>query len=315
MRRVLSASSPGFLLAVTLLCFSQLPAQTELTLNSENARVDVAIRGQAFTSYLFGEGRAKPVLFPLRAPGGRIVNRIYPFSEETPGEELDHPHQASVFFAFGDVEGLDFWMGREGGRIVHRSILEMKGGETGLLRVLLDWLDSEGRTILQEIRRMEFGGGEDSRWLDHTSRLLAHRRPVRINESKEGLFAIRVAAAFREDRGNSEYLDAFGRRGAKSVWGTRAPWLALQGELSGAPLTIAIFDHPTSFNHPAYWHARDYGLFSVNPLGRKDFVEGAVPVGFEIRVSESMLFRYRLSVYSADVSKQRLDGDYQAYIR
>lgn len=301
--------------AISLLCSGQPLAQTKLSLNSEDARVDVTIRGQSFTSYLFGEERSKPVIFPLKAPGGRIVNRIFPFSQDISGEEHDHPHQASVFFAFGDVGGLDFWEGREGVRIVHRSVLELRSGETGLLRVLLDWLDSQGQTILQEIRRMEFGGGEDFQWLDHTSQLLALHRPVRINESKEGLFAIRVAAAFREDRGNSHYVDAFGRKGAVSVWGNRAPWLALQGELAGEPLTIVIFDHPTSFNHPAYWHARDYGLFAVNPLGRKDFVQGAIQVGFEIPVGESMSFRYRLSVYSADVSKQRLDADYQAYIR
>ena len=307
------------LLVVIMIGSKQLFSQTELRLNSQASQVDIFIRDQAFTSYLFGKERSKPVLFPVRAPGGRIANRIFPFKKDVPGESLDHPHQESVFFAFGDVgdERLDFWRshGHDGARIVHRSVLEMKSGETGLLRVLLDWVDSEGKLVLQEIRRMEFGGNQDFWWIDHTSRLLADQKSVRLNENKEGLFAIRVSAAFREDTGNSQYLDAFGRRGAKAIWGTRAPWLALQGKLEGNPLTIAIFDHPSSFNHPAYWHCRDYGLFAVNPLGRRQFVKGSIPIGFEIKLGESLLFRYRLSLYSKEISKQHLDDDYQKYIR
>ena len=138
-----------------------------------------------------------------------------------PGEYLDHPHQESVFFAFGDVgdERLDFWSGHDGVRIVHRSVLEMKSGEIGLLRVLLDWVDSEGKLVLQEIRRMEFGGNQDFWWIDHTSRLLADQKSVRLNENKEGLFAIRVSAAFREDTGNSQYLGCLWSQGSQGYLG------------------------------------------------------------------------------------------------
>ena len=36
-------------------------------------------------------------------------------------------------------------------------------------------------------------------------------------------------------------------------------------------MTVAIFAHPSGLNHPPYWHARDYGLFAVNPFGRKGY--------------------------------------------
>ena len=304
------------LAGVTLFASSnRLIAEVELVLHSKDSRVDIVVWGEPFTSYHFGPGRSKPIFFPVRAPGGRIVNRLFPLQKKGPDEEADHPHQESLWFTYGDVEGLDFWTGRDGVRIRHRSVLEMRNGEVGVLKVLLDWVDAEGRAVLQEIRRIEFGGSQDSFWLDHRSDLLARERSVKIGESKEGMFGIRVAAAFREDRGGSVYLDAFGRRSEESIWGTRAPWLALQGKLSGEPLTLAIFDHPSTFNHPSYWHARAYGLFAANPLGRKDFVEGSIPVGFEIRVGERLHFRYRLSIYSAEVKKARLDAEYQSYIR
>ena len=294
---------------------NRLIAQAEVVLHCDESRVDILVGGQPFTSYHFGPARSKPIFFPVRAPGGRIVTRRFPVQEKRADEETDHPHQESLWFTYGDVEGLDFWSGRDGVRIRQRSILEMQSGGTGVLEVLLDWVDCEGHAVLQEIRRFEFGAGKESFWLDQTSDLVARERSVKIGESKEGMFGIRVAGAFREDRGGSVYLDAFGRQREESIWGTRVPWVALQGELSEEPLTIAIFDHPSTFNHPSYWHARAYGLFAANPLGRKDFVEGSVPVGFEIRVGERLRSRYRLSIYSAEVEKARLDSEYQTYIR
>ena len=145
-----------------------LNGQVELGLHSDESRVDVTVRGQPFTSYLFGAERSKPIFFPVRAPRGRIVNRLFPLQEKGPDEEPDHPHQESLWFSYGDVEGLDFWSGRDGVRIRQRAILKIENGTTGVLKVLLDWVDPKGHSILQEIRRLEFGGGQDSFWLDHT---------------------------------------------------------------------------------------------------------------------------------------------------
>ena len=57
------------LLVVIMIGSKQLFSQTELRLNSQASQVDIFIRDQAFTSYLFGKERSKPVLFPVRAPG------------------------------------------------------------------------------------------------------------------------------------------------------------------------------------------------------------------------------------------------------
>jgi hypothetical protein len=32
-----------------------------------------------------------------------------------------------------------------------------------------------------------------------------------------------------------------------------------------------MMDHPSNPRFPTYWHARDYGLFSLNPFGVRDF--------------------------------------------
>jgi len=66
------------------------------------------------------------------------------------------------------------------------------------------------------------------------------------------------------------YLASDGTTG-EAVWGTSGPWMALTGVVNGAPVTVAILDHPSSYNHPTYWHARGYGLFAANPIGRHAF--------------------------------------------
>lgn len=84
--------------------------------------------------------------------------------------------------------------------------------------------------------------------------------------------------------------------------------------MQGKDVTVAIFEHPSTENHPSYWHARDYGLFAVNPFGRKDFIKGSTPLDTVLPADATLGFRYRIVVYSGKVSKERLDQDYWAYI-
>jgi hypothetical protein len=167
---------------------------------------------------------------------------------------------------------------------------------------------------LRESRHLVFGAAPKLRWIDIHSRLVARSR-VHFGETKEGLFAIRVDPRLREDRGRASYFSASGRKGADKVWGQRSSWVALRGSLEREMLTLAIFDHPITFNHPSYWHTRAYGLFSANPLGRKDFLGNANSKGVTRMPGESIEFRYRFLIYSGDVEQAQIDKDYQSYIR
>src|SRR5262249_13644037 len=100
-------------------------------------RVDVTIDGKPFTSYNYSaEHVSKPILFPLRTSHATPVTRGFPL-EPRPGERTDHPHQAGVWFTYGDVNGIDFWgysdetPAREvstKGRIRHKAIVAAQGG-------------------------------------------------------------------------------------------------------------------------------------------------------------------------------------------
>ncbi|UCF37127.1 MAG: PmoA family protein [Acidobacteriota bacterium] len=277
--------------------------------------VEVWMDGSLFTAYRYGRGfDQKSSFYPVIAPNGVVVNREIPFDNAELKKAQDHFHHQSVFLGYGDIDGLDFWSSAHGERIVHRAFLENPlEGDKGL-RVLLDWVDASGEVIVQEIRRLEFGGDADVRWMDHAIELSSLGKDRAFNDTKEGMFAIRLTDELREDKGTGRYINAFGWETEKEIWGKRAPWVALRGSVGEKPVTVAIFDHTSSASYPAYWHARAYGLFSINPFGRKDFQKGSTPLDTKLKAGDSLKFRYRIVIYSGQVDKKRIDQDYWDYI-
>src|SRR5260221_9633301 len=108
----------------------------DVKVNEDDRRVDVTIDGKPFTSYIWPTTLKKPVLYPLRTDKGTIVTRGYPL-EQRPGERVDHPHHAGLWFNYEDVNGLDFWNNSDAikpenaskmGTILHNKILSAKSG-------------------------------------------------------------------------------------------------------------------------------------------------------------------------------------------
>lgn len=309
------------LLVCTALLLSSCLAQAseapnvEFKESSQGSGVEVWIGGTLFTAYRYGEGfEQKSVFYPVNAPDGTMVNRELPFDNEALRKEQDHPHHQSLFLGYGDVDGEDYWSSTHGERIVHRGLLEPSIDAPNRMGFVVEWMSAQGRVAIHEVRRVSFGGSSDSRWMDHDITLLAPGQDRVFNDTKEGLFAIRVAESLREDKGNGRYINAYGQEASNEVWGKRCPWVALRGEVDGKPVTVAFFDHPSTENYPSYWHARAYGLFSVNPFGRKDYRKGAEAVNPVLKADQAYHLRYRVVIYSGKVSKERLDEDYQAFI-
>ena len=290
------------------------PDTVEVRPAPDRQAVEVWVSGRLFTAFQYGTAFAqKPVFYPILSPDGAMINRELPFIKES-HETSDHPHHQSLFLGYGNVSGLDFWSTAHGERIVYRATLETRSGDTGELDFAADWQDPQGRAVLREFRRVTFGSTEDSRWMDHDITLQALDEALNFNDTKEGMLGLRLADALREEGGTGRYQDAFGREGSAEVWGKRSPWVALRGELEGKPVTVAIYEHPSTSGHPSYWHARGYGLFAVNPFGRKDFVQGARPLDRRLEPGQSFHFRWRIWIYGGKVAKERLDKDYSQYI-
>lgn len=306
-------------------------------------RVDVFIDGNPFTAYIWPEKLAKPVLYPLRTAKGTVVTRGYPL-EPRPGERIDHPHHAGMWFNYGNVNGFDFWNNSEAikaegapkmGNIRHTAITQAKSGlDQGELEIDADWVTGK-QVILKEHTRFVFRGGPDFRSIDRITTLQALSERVVFNDDKEGVLGMRVTRdleaptdkpeVFTDANGNAtsvakldntgvngSYLTSEGNKG-DAAWGTRGRWCNLSGQVGSEPVTITILDHPANPGFPTYWHARGYGLFAANPLGQKIFSNGKQELNFSIASGQSATFRYRILISSEIVRPAKSEADYKDF--
>jgi hypothetical protein len=312
----------------TLRCQSPGRKDIKLVSNDNLKRIDVFVGDKLFTSYQYSGNYEKPFLYPVNAPNGSVITRGFPV-EPRKGEREDHPHQVGLWFNHGDVNGLDFWgnssaipaeMKGSCGHISVKKIVKEESGKQGILEVVANWDDNNGNTILVENTKYVFSATENSRTIDHLATLTAINGPVTIFDSKEGLFAIRVDRVlempsdepfiFTDANGNKTvvkdmdntgvtgmYISSNGLKG-DSVWGTRNDWVMLSGTKDNTLITLAIFDHPGNPGYPAYFHARGYGLFSVNNLGQKSYDPTQDAKNHTIGKGESMKLYHRFYIQS-----------------
>ena len=318
--------------------------------NQAEQRVDVFVGEERFTSYIFSRAYdvlKKPVLYPIKTASGTEVTRGYPLGNRA-GERVDHPHHIGLWLNYGNVNGLDFWNNsdavsteeaEEMGRIVHRNVEHMESGEgKGILEVTAGWLNPEGEPLLREETRFVFRASPSgARMIDRITTFTALDRSVNFTDNKEGFLGLRVTRVLEmpsddpvlltdasgepaeesvmDNEGVAGYYrNSEGVEGYPAVWGKRAKWMTLSGEVKRTPVTVAIFDHPQNVGFPTYWHARDYGLFAANPLGQKVFSEGKRELNFSLAAGESTTFRYRVSVLPGKLAANKIESRYQNWI-
>jgi hypothetical protein len=262
-----------------------------------------------------------------------------------PGERIDHPHHVGMWFNYGDVNGHDFWnnsndvKGHAGpfGTIVHTGVKSMKSGnDKAELTVTANWLDKDGKPMLQEETTFVFSGKGNERTIDRISTLKALDKDVLFKDNKEGMIAIRLARQLEHPSNKPEVftdasgvatkvpqLDNTGVTGkyhsseninGDDVWGTRAKWVNLTGELNGEKVSVAILDNPQNPGYPTYWHARGYGLYAANPMAPSVFSNGKdKPMNYNLPAGKSITFRYKVLITSGEVSDATLNAQSQRF--
>jgi Family of unknown function (DUF6807) len=292
--------------------------------------IEVSIGGEPFTTYYFTREVAKPYFQPLRSAEGTIVTRGFPIFNKIPAaHEHDpnlEPHQRPMYFGHGNINGYDFWgeeafvkyYGAEAkntpyGRQVFRKLEQMSGGaDSGTLKAAFDLVGPDGKPFAEETQFYTFRGDGQSRAVDCAFTITANHGPVKMGDTKEGTFAIRVAPELTEPK--VRMLNSSGLVGEKEIWGKRADWVDYSGTVSGEKLGIAIFDNPQNLRHPSTWHARGYGLFSVNPFGESYFYHDPKRDGsYTIEPGRSLTLRYRVLIHHGELSAAKLAEEYQDY--
>jgi hypothetical protein len=297
----------------------------------DKKQVDILFNDKLLTAYCYYDSSRKPVLFPVNTLDGITVTRSYPF-RIIPGERTDHPHHTGIWLNYESVNGLDFWNNSTAiavekrdqyGTIIHQKVVsKMANGTTASLAIKADWIRPDKKILLKEQTTFNFSVKDNNFIIDRVTTLTATDTTVVFKDAKDGMFAIRVArelelptkeaTSFVDSKGNvttvkssstadvtGMYYSSEGLRG-DSVWGTKGTWVMLTGKKDGKDITIGMFDHPSTVGYPAYWHARAYGLFAVNPLGRKIFSNGKEELNFSLAPKQSVTFRYRILIHSGN---------------
>jgi hypothetical protein len=333
--------------AVTLLyaatAFAAPPKGVQVIADEANRRVDVTIDGLPFTSYIWPTTLKKPVLYPLITEEGITVSRGYPLNLR-PGERVDHPHHAGLWFNYANVNGFDFWNNSEAikpenvskmGTILHTKIVSAKSGANrGELVVESVWVTGDNKQILAQTTHYIFMKRNHARVIDLAITLKALDRVV-FKDEKDGLLGMRVAGWLESpDEKGGIFMDASGKptkveaadtssatgvyltsEGVKgeAAWGTRGRWCELTGHTGSHVVTIGILDQPKNPGYPTTWHARGYGLFAANPLAPSVFNPKLPEMNFTLKKDQMASFRYRVILFSHAVSAEEMNREADAF--
>lgn len=301
----------------TFLLSSPLSQADEIEITPSGDAVLVTIGGEPFTKYNF-QNTPKPYLYPVLGPGNLPMTRGFPMHEK-PYENTDHPHHRSLWWAHGDINGVDFWSESDrAGKIVHERFVTIQSGEqVGILRSHNRLESPDGELVANAEQTIYFSGTKARRVMDFEVRIQAlEEQDLVFGDTKEGTMAVRLAPTLRLNgpvatgtiRNSEGVTDG-------DTWGKRANWCDYYGTITGRTVGVAIFDWKNNPRNPTWWHVRDYGLFAANPFGVHDFERKPAGTGdFTVPAGDSVTFRYRLLFHEGTTEEAGIAREYESYI-
>ncbi len=297
-------------------------AGVQITELSDRLRVE--INGKLFTEYFF-KNTPRPYCYPLLGPGGIAMTRNFPM-KTIDGEDHDHKHHRSLWFAHGNVNGQDFWSeDKDFGQTLHTKFTKVSSGpKEGVIQSQNRWVARDGSEFCTDERTLRiYDRPDNERLFDFEITLTAGKSDVTFGDTKEGTMALRLAETMRlkpnksnEGKPTGHIVNSEGVRDG-DTWGKRASWCDYYGPVEGKILGAAIFDHPQNPRYPTWWHVRDYGLFAANPFGRHDFekLPDKNAGNLVVPAGKSITFRYRFYLHEGDEKQSKVAEHYADFIK
>jgi hypothetical protein len=248
---------------------------------------------------------------PLKVCVTRLVNLDPPsIRDRMHPAYYDHPHHKGVWLSIDEVNDIKFWA--EEGVIRNAGVeLVQERGNPARFRVTNHWLAEDGQPLLIETTTISV---YPNRLFTYDIEFKAGEQAVTFNDTKEGLFAIRVPNSMREYVGNGPVVSNAGVSGTKELWGKPAPWIDYVGPVAGRTFGVTVMDHPGNLR-PSRYHVRDYGLFAINPFGERSYTNGmeeAKPV--TLQAGQALSLRYGLYVHGGDTEEGGVKGAYEQFL-
>ena len=292
-----------------------------LTVQMNEQGAAVLIDGELFTQYLTRSG-PRPVLWPVIGPTGEPMTRAYSVAEKGSHEEADHVHHRSLWFGYEGINGIDFWHESEVERdrhfpvgfVRHREFTRADStGKVATIATRNDYLDPNDQVVARDERIWTFGADGDTRWIDCRIRLWSPDGPLKLGDTKEGAFAVRVAGTMKVDAGQGGKIVNSNGEENGAAWGKRAGWVDYHGPVEGETVGIAIMAHPTNHHPQPRWHVRPYGLFAANPIANAAYTNGQEPGGVEVPEGEYLTLRHRILLHRGDHESADVAGAFERY--
>lgn len=302
-----------------VLCFASMLAPGAAL--AADGRIDIPLEKKPFTTFHYEMEWDKPFLYPLRTASGTVITRKYPFEKNVAGERQDHPWHRGIWFGHGDINGIDFWRELGEGKTGRTEIkfppkVEL-ADRSALVSADFRLIGPDGTAIVGSVRQ-EF---QITR-LDGNNVIDAHftvsadqGTALKMGDTEEGTFGIRLADEFREDRG-AVLMNSDGLVGANKIWGKPAKWVDYSSTVGGEKCGVAVLDHPSNPKHPTFWHARNYALNAANPFGEHDFFKDPKrDGGMTIPAGGKMEFRYRVVIHPGDAKSAGIENLYDEFAK
>jgi hypothetical protein len=270
---------------------------------------EVCRNGRDALQYRFKDVSFKPYIKELRTPSG--VNVLL----DSPS---DHKHHHALMFALR-VGETDFWSENPdcgsqvslGVENVHTR--DGKLGRVAAFRDTLSWKQPDGTESLKETRtiRVYSGNGAQPTFLTWESCLSLPAGCAEATLSGDHYFGLGMRFV-REMDGAAKFLNADNLagevfRGDERL--TPSRWCAIQGTVSGKPVTVAMFDYPANPRHPARWFtmAKPFAYLSATlSLHTQPYVleNGAV-----------LDLRYGVALWDGHVTVTEIEPLYQQWVK
>ena len=241
-------------------------------------------------------------------PLSSFITRVL---EKEASKTYDHVHHKGIWQSIDEVNDVRFWA--EKGKIQNESVeVNSVTGDPAVFTVTNHWLGHDGQPLLIETTKISVFA---NRLLAYDTTFKAVGQSVTFNDTKEGLFGIRLPNEMREAVANAPVVGSTGDVGTKALWGRTMDWIDYTGPVSGRLCGVAVMDDPDNFR-PSRYHVRDYGLFSISPFGEAAYTNGtSVAKPHTLEPEGTLRLRYGLYVHAGDTASAHVADVFQQFVK
>lgn len=246
-------------LLLLLAAFSNVvSAQTKVTAEKLDNRIDININGNLFTSYILSEFEKYPFFYPVNGPSNASVTSM---------RNANYPHHSSLFFGCDKVNGGNYWQeGLERGQIISlRADIIESGGERVVIENECIWRRPGADAPVKDKRLIIVSAPSKDKFQIDFYVSMEMLMDVVIDKTNHSLFSARLDPDLAVINGGT-MINAEGETGEKGTFGKTSSWIDCYGERLGKIEGMAILQHPSNEWYPAPWFTRDYGFFSPTPM-------------------------------------------------